>query len=41
MAYLVKGSKWDHAGKMKWGIFILLGIAGMLAALLAISKFAK
>ncbi len=41
VAYLVKGSKWDHAGKMKWGIFILLGIAGMLAALLAISKVAK
>lgn len=40
-AYLLKGSKWDHAGKMKWGIFIFLGVFGLLLMLLAVSKFAK
>ena len=37
-AYIVKSSKWDHAGKLKWGLYILLGIALMLGMLLWLSK---
>ena len=38
-AYLVKGSKWDHAGKLKWGLYILAGVFGLLAMLLTLSKY--
>lgn len=38
-AYLVKGSMWDHAGKMKWGIYILIGVGGLLTMVLVLSKF--
>lgn len=40
-AYLVKGSKWDHARKFKWGAYIFLGIGVLLGMLLTLSKFSK